>query len=149
MANTFKLSDIKAGYLLHVKNNKTNREFNMTVIPCKKADDGVIFFAMLVGERGVPEEDGALACINPGEDWWPIRNFNDSLATDNGDEIVAVYGYTEPSHLMDNSTEDRELLWKKEEAAEPAKVEKNAAPVKMTMAQIRAALGYEVELTEE
>lgn len=149
MAN-FKLSDIKAGYLLRVKDTDENREFNMTVIPCKAADPDVAFIAKLLGDNSVSDKDGDLACNNPGKDWWPIKHFENNMETPSGMyRVMAVYGYAPPRTLMDNSTEDRELLWEREEAAEPTEGEKNVAPVKMTMAQIQKALGYEVELAEE
>ena len=84
----FPLEDIKAGYLLEVRDS-LGREYFMTVVPGGKT-----------GELG--------CCSN--EDWWPVARFGESLDY-NGRQIVAVYGYTCNMALLKNSPSDRDLLW--------------------------------------
>ena len=148
---TFKHSDIKAGYLLRVKDDVTNTEFYMTVIPSAGYTPGIL--ASLLFDA-FPIEAGSLACCSgsrDGDNWWPLAHINDDLECKGYNaRVTAVYGYATPRELLDNSPENRELLWEREEpAAEPTEGEKNVAPVKMTMEQIQKALGFEVELAEE
>lgn len=121
---TFTLDDIKAGYLLEVKNERGGHTFYLTVIPSTY--------------RG-----GTLGCCCPGEHWMPLEEFdketlvntiNASLA------ILRVYGPTTNKHLLDNTTEDRGLLWERQEKPKA---------VKMTVAEISEKLGYDVEIVKE
>ena len=140
----FKLSDIKAGYLLRVKDEKEDKEFNMTVVPAVAYNPhplAVICF------DAKPAPAGHLACCGAG-DFWPINHFTDDLECRNYPaKVIAVYGYTHPKGLLDNSTEDRELLWERKEAEEPVE-ESPAATVKMTKAEICEKLGFEVEIVD-
>ena len=143
MGNIFKKTDIKAGYLLRVKNTDDGHEFNMTVVPAAEyAPDEIA--VLFLGVK--PRKAGDLAVCNPGKDWWPMNAVDDNLDTE-GHTVVAVYGYTDPKFLMDNSTEKRELLWRREIDEEPAEEEK-PEPVKMTMAEIEEKLGHPVEVVE-
>lgn len=146
MANTFNLSDIKAGYLLRVKDTKANREFNMTVIPAKKAAPEAILFSELTGST-VPKEDGELACVNPGVLWWPIKYFNEDLVTREGIfKVMAVYGYATVADMMANKTRGRELLW--ERTVTEKTEEEKAAPDQTDMAEFSKFLDLFRELIE-
>lgn len=118
MSNIFKKADIKAGYLLRVKDDDGD-EYNMTVVPC----DGLT---------------SILAVCSPEKSWWPLGSFNDALEYCDS-KVVAVYGCTAPKFLLDNSTEDRQLLWKRKTEPEP---------VKMTLAEIAEKLGHPVMIVE-
>lgn len=91
----FPLEDIKAGYLLVVKNGKTGEVFNVTVVTsrfdCKEQ----------------------LGCVCPGKYWSPLDSFGESLV-DGDYSVQAVYGLTTNMHLLSNTTDSRELLWKRE-----------------------------------
>ena len=117
MSNIFKRDDIKAGYLLVVR-DKNGDESNMTVSMDKR---------------------GRLGCCTPKKYWCPVDEFNDELDYPAGRDklcIIAVYGPTSNAFLLDNSTENRDLLWKRQEVK------------KMTVAEIAKALGYPVEIVE-
>lgn len=110
MNGNFKMSDIKAGYLLEVSMGGERK--HMTVVP---GQGGIV-----VGADDV--EAGALGCCCPGADWWPFAQFTDAdnLRYKSVDiQIEAVYGYAPNQFLLDNSTEHRELLWSR---VQPAKV---------------------------
>ena len=111
----YKPYDIKAGYLLVVKNLARNETYNMTVIP---------------------NAYGRLGCVCPDKEWWDIEVFDEDLNF-GFDTIEAIYDCTYNRMLMDNSTEDRKLLWERKDAK------------KMTVAEICAALGYDVEIVSE
>ena len=144
MSNIFKKDDIKAGYLLRVKDTETGETFNMTVVPTC-AHDPDFLAKMLLGAKA--RAAGDLACCCPGERWWPLYLFDDYLVTENAEsQVEAVYGYTAPKFLLDNSTEDRELLWEREE--EQATEDTQPEPKKMTVAEIAKALGHPVEVVE-
>lgn len=115
----FDRDDIKAGYLLEVKVPWEGAEpFYVTVLPSH-------------------HYDGAdLGCCCPGKYWCPVDKFYDGRAN----EILRVYGPTSNQHLLDNTTEDRELLWERPE--EPKAVE-------MTAAEISEKLGYEVKIVKK
>lgn len=130
MSNVFKKADIKAGYLLVVKNG--DKEFNMTVAPVK-ASTTPIFVRLIWGN--VVTADGDLACYGV-DHWWPMSLFNNDLETRMGDQVVAVYGYTAPKGILANSTDERELLWERDDTK------------RMTVAEIAEALGYPVEIVE-
>lgn len=130
MNNIFKKADIKAGYLLRVKNG--DKEFNMTVAPTK-AYTAPFIAHLILGE--VDTAAGDLACCG-ADHWWPVKYFNDDLETRTGDQVVAVYGYTTVGSVLDNSTRNRELLWERD------------APKRMTLEEIEKALGYQVKVVE-
>lgn len=119
----YPLNEIKAGYLLVVENERTGKSCNMTVLP---------------GNRGYFE--GELACTDrEGGDYWPIECFNNkTLTTSTGIRIKAIYGVTCNSFLLACSTDERDLLWTREEEAQ-----------KMTVKEICDALGYDVEIVKE
>jgi hypothetical protein len=108
----FKKDDIKAGYLLRVEDTETHEKFNMTVVPTCAREVGL--FAVLLGAK--PYEEGTLACCCPDEHWWGLPDFDDELvcAGVRRYQVIAVYGYAPPVFLMDNTTEDRDLLWSRE-----------------------------------
>lgn len=84
----YPLEDIKAGYLLKVRD-----------------DDGAEYFMTVV-----PGSGGELACCCPGKHWWPLHHFGSELRY--GDScVLAVYSYTCNSAILANSTEGRKLLW--------------------------------------
>lgn len=135
MNNIFKKADIKAGYLLRVKAG--DKEVNMTVAPVREYTASPMGH-LLFGYKDTAAGD--LACCG-ADGWYPLNCFNDDLQTVEGEQVVAVYGYTYPRYLLANSTDGRELLWAREEdKPEPAK--------KMTVAEIAEALGYPVEIVE-
>ncbi len=144
----FKFSDIKAGYLLRVKDERKNTEYNMTVVPATGYEPSVIY-QLLFDLKSHP--DGHLACCGGGE-FWSLDYFKDNLEFTTGGffcKVIAVYGYAPAKFLLDNSTECRELLWERQEAKAPAE-EENTPVKKMTVEEISAALGYAVKvLTEE
>ena len=134
----FKREEIMAGYLLCVEDQKDGRKFNMTVVPAKSKDMGPAgpLFAILAGVK--PLAPGDLACANPGKDWCPLSGFDDKLEGEGTHwRINAVYGYTTPQHLMDNTIEDRRLLWRR------------YLPKLLTPAEIEKALGYPVVIIKE
>lgn len=90
----FPLEDIKAGYLLVVKDEKTGEVFNVTVVP----------------SRFVCKEQ--LGCVCPGKYWGPLDSFGESIAKGNR-SVQAVYGLTTNMHLLSNTTEGRNLLWER------------------------------------
>lgn len=117
MADMFRLSDIKAGHLLVVKNKDNGKEFNMTVVPAKGVRLGI--WGVLFGARA-DTKDGDLACCGDGE-YWPLACFDDNLREKTSDcVVVRVYGYTTPAQLLSNTTEGRELLWEREAEADAA-----------------------------
>ena len=107
--------EIKDGYLLVVKTG--DEIHNMTVI------------------SSMFPNDGDLGCVTPHKHWWPVKNFNEH-GVYNDSKVIAIYGRTNNRFLLDNSTEERELLWERKE------------PKKMTVAEISAALGHDVEIVK-
>lgn len=102
--------EIKDGYLLVVKTG--DETHNMTVV--RYYDDD-------------------LGCVTPHKHWWPADCFDEhGVYVDS--EVIAIYGRAAIRCSLDNSTEDRKLLWKHKE------------PKKMTIAEISEALGYDVEI---
>jgi hypothetical protein len=144
MSNIFKKADIKAGYLLRVKEIETGDEFNMTVVPTR-AYEAHPLAVLLFG--GKSREEGDLATCCPGEHWWPLAEFDDDLVANDEYKVVAVYGCTDSKFLLDNSTEERELLWERETDEAPDE-EVKPEPVKMTLAEIAEKLGHPVEIVE-
>lgn len=112
----FTRDDIKAGYLLVVKDDD-GAKYNMTVIP---------------------NASGVLGCCSrePGN-WWPLSEFDMHDLVYEDSQIIQVYGRTSNSRLLNNSVLGRKLLWKRYEE-----------PKKMTVAEICAALGYDVEIVK-
>ena len=123
MPAIFNRDDIKAGYLLEVKRNKQGVIFYMTVVPTKYGD---------------PDEH--LGCANPGKDWWPLCRFDKDTLTYRDCTIMRIYGPTSNRLLLDNTAEDRELLWVRQEGPKV---------VEMTLAEISEKLGYEVKIVQE
>ena len=118
----FNRDDIKAGYLLVVKDKETGEQFNMTVVPGNRFNFG---------------KDGDLGCCFPSRHWWPLENFDRADLTNGDYQVIEVYGHTNNRMLLDNSTEDRDLIWKREKDVK-----------KMTLAEICEALGYDVEVVK-
>lgn len=140
----FKLSDIKAGYLLHIKDLEDERDFFATVMPVVGHE--MPSFAKLLFHM-TDVDDGDLAVCSKEGDYDMLKDFDDDLLLDYAEwRIDAVYGLTTPKFLLDCSTEDRELLWEREDVAEDEEGEKPV--VKMTVAEICDALGYEVEVVK-
>ena len=83
-------------------------------------------------------QGGALGCLTKEpEHYWTVDRFNeDGVFIDS--EVIAIYGRTHPKFLLDNSTDHRERLWARERMLK-----------KMTVAEICAALGYDVEIVKE
>lgn len=117
MANIFKKEDIKAGYLLRVKDIKSGEEFNMTVVPTDAYTPSYSARA-IYGAKA--RSAGQLAAVCPGKHWWGVEYFEGDLVETHGrrHQVVAVFGYTSPEHLLDNSMENRELLWEREKPEE-------------------------------
>ena len=120
---TFTRDDIKAGYLLEVKDERDGNTFYMTVIPSIK---------------------DPLGCCCPGKHWWPLSCFSEDKLTYRGcvftATIMRVYGLAYNCDLLDNTPDGRKLLWERPE--EPKVVE-------MTVAEISEKLGYEVKIVKE
>lgn len=106
----FKLSDIKAGYLLRCTQLKEGRVFNMTVIPCRRS----LPLPLAIFDA-FPTKDGDLAACNPGKDWVPLAGFGSDLIHANTYRIDEVWGPAAPMRLMDNTTEGRERLWQRDD----------------------------------
>jgi len=138
----FKLSDIKPGYLLRLKDSGKNVNFFVTVLPCSAYKFQTIIGSILASAIGTPK-DGDLALC--GDDFYSTLGCFDDNLTDRilGDlRIDAVYGYTTPSNLLDNDPELRELLWERD-----AEAKEEPEPVKrMTLEEVCEALGYAVEI---
>lgn len=72
--------------------------------------------------------------------WIKFKNFNNDLTHSKFEDldIMKVYGFTNyPVHTTIISTDNRKLLWKREEAK------------KMTVAEIENILGYKIEVVSE
>ena len=146
MSGIFKKEDIEAGYLLRVRNVDTGELFNMTVVPAESYQPEPLLVAL--GVAPPAQAEGHLACCDPGKHWWPLAEFNDQLEADGKErfQVVAVYGRTASKFLLDNSTNERELLW--ECAADEDPSVDDTEPVKMTLAEICEKLGHNVEIVE-
>lgn len=142
MADLFKLSDIKAGYLLRVTDTEKDTSWHMTIMPGVKYTPS--FLAAMTGSKGT--EEGGLYASGGGH-YWPLTEFHSDLRVNCLPyRIDAVYGYTYAKFMLDNSPEKRELLWEREpDEQEAASTEE---PKKMTLAEIEKALGHKVEITE-
>ena len=119
----FNRDDIKAGYLLEVKDGRDGSTFYMTVLPSIR---------------------DPLGCCCPDAHWWPLSFFSKDKLIYTGcvftATIMRVYGLTYNGGLLDNTPENRDLLWMRQE--EPKVVE-------MTVAEISEKLGYEVKIVKE
>lgn len=125
----FKREDIKAGYLLHCTHLKEGRQFNMTVIPCRRS-------LPLLAPEALQTKDGDLACCNKGMDWLPLTAFDSNLVHANTYRIDEVWGPAAPMRLMDNNTIGRERLWLRDDTK------------RMTLEEIEKALGHKVKIVE-
>ena len=114
-SKNFNLDDIKAGYLLVVKNTVTGEQYNMTVLPSTTG----------------------LGCCCPGTLWFQLSDFSQHSLACEVVKIIEIYDRTSNMRLLDNSSENRKLLW-----ARPAEVKK------MTVEEICDALGYDVEIVK-
>lgn len=85
----FNRDDIKAGYLLVVKNTVTGEQYTMTVLPSTTG----------------------LGCCCPGVNWCSLTTFSEHTLASEGHKIIEIYDRTSNMRLLDNSTEKRELLW--------------------------------------
>lgn len=143
MEKVFKIEDIKAGYLLRFR-GESGREVNMTAVPIREYEPSPLVAALLGFKAN---RDGELGLCGDGE-YWPLNMLSEDLTYDGlyKYRVIEVYGYTAPQFLLDNSTERRELLWRREERK--PKLEVTAVPVKMTLKEIGEALGYPVEVAE-
>lgn len=142
----FKLSDIKAGYLLRFRDEKEQRDFNMTVVPARKFVPDMIL--VLFGDYK-PQAAGDLACCGD-EHFWPFNTVKENLVCGDRFKVIEVYGYTAPKFLLANSTEHRELLWKREEAEQPVD-EPTEEPFKMTRQEVTEKLrkqGLHIEIVD-
>lgn len=125
----FKLSDIKAGYLIRctdLRKDQNGRKFNMTVMPAK-------YVAPLMGVIA----SGDLAACGTSGDYLPMTGFGSDLIHANAYRIDEVWGYTTPMWLMKNVTNCRECLWKRNLVK------------RMTMEEIERVLGYKVKVIKE
>lgn len=86
----FPLADIKDGYLLKVEN-----------------EHGRIYY-MIVAHN----DRGELGCCNSRDSWWPVDCWGQKLEY-KGRKIVAIYGRTCNSNLLDNKPDNREVLWER------------------------------------
>lgn len=78
-------------------------------------------------------------CISGTYDWWDFDEFEEDLVYKDS-YITKIYGFATNDAAYKLSTEDRELLWER----------KPAIPIKeMTVAEISAALGYDVKIVKE
>ena len=127
----FKREDIKAGYLLRCTHLKEGRQFNMTVIPCRRSAPP-LFWA----DNHPETKDGDLAACNPGKDWLPLSAFDSNLVHAETFRIDEVWGPAAPMRLMDNNTIGRERLWLRDDTR------------RMTLEEIEKALGYKVKIVK-
>lgn len=96
----FPLDEIKAGYMLTVREDN-GKEYNMTVIP-----------AIKFLERDKTE----LVVVNREErEYWPLEEFDKELITYGlrAIKVMKILGCTCPRFCLDNTEEDRELLWER------------------------------------
>lgn len=84
----------------------------------------------------VSNSGNELACVTPHKHFWNLTSFNED-GRHWVSEVVAIYGRTYNKLMLDNSTTHRDLLWERKETK------------KMTVAEICAALGYDVEIVKE
>lgn len=96
----FPVDEIKAGYLLEVKDDRG--VYNMTVVPNSR---------------------GTLGCVSRSDtdnyNWWSVDQFTKNLTYADA-KILRVYGPTFDSDLLLCSTKGRELLWERKD--EPKKM---------------------------
>ena len=121
MNKNFTKADLKVGYVVKLR-------------------DGSLEMVMMWGVFG--SKDPMLISVGTSGWWTSIaRDIDDNLCRQDNKrdcDIVEVYGYSLYANCArDVSTDDRELLWKREEAK------------KMTVSEIEKALGYKVEVVAE
>ena len=122
MNKNFTKDDLKAGYVVKYRN-------------------GDLEMVLMSGTYG--NEDPMLISVGPSGNWTDIaKDIDDNLLCTRAHmrhyDIVEVYGYSLYANCArDVSTDDRKLLWKREEAK------------KMTVSEIEKILGYKVEVVAE
>ena len=123
MNKNFTKADLKVGYVVKLR-------------------DGSLGMIMISGVYD--NKDPGLIMIKTSGCWADIaRDIDDNLCycykyNRRDCDIVEVYGYSTYAYCaLKVSTDNRELLWKREEAK------------KMTVAEIEKALGYKVEVVAE
>lgn len=89
----FPLEDIKAGYLLKIRNTDDGEEFYMTVVP------GLSYGTEKLG-----------CCARGTRCYFPLSCFGKELCYGRR-EIREIWGYCHNKYLLDNKPSDRELLW--------------------------------------
>lgn len=120
MNNMFSKSVIKAGYLLVCHDIGNNTTYNATVN---------------YGSNGE-----LAACCPKYVDFFPISLLEDDLTRIGFGVnmcVMEVYGTTSNAHMLDNSTDGRQLLWKRQ------------VPKKMTVEEIEKILGYKIEIVSD
>lgn len=120
----FTKADLKVGYVVKLRN-------------------GVLYMVMV-------DDDERLVLISEGRGWLRLHEYNDDLTDSNTTslfgipacekyDIMEVYGYSRlTSEAMSVNTNNRSLLWKREEK-----------PMRMTLAEIEAALGFKIAIVRE
>ncbi len=116
----FKIEDIKAGYLLKVKDTKHEDPYYMSVIPNDFDELGCCCTE--------PREYCPLDCF---DEKWRYEVFGRKLT------IEAVYGRAHNRDLLSNKPNGRPLLWERQTVK------------KMTLSDICKELGYDVEIIKE
>lgn len=121
----FKLSDIKAGYLVKLYYPDDEEYKYATVIPCRAFESkGAIGKTVELAFGKIKDGDLAL-CGDNGGAYSTLSMFDDRLCNRvNGCLIQAVYGYTYPQYLLDNCHVDRELLWERRVPVVPPELTK-------------------------
>ena len=120
MNKNFTKDDLKVGYVVKLR-------------------DGSLEMVIMSGVCG---NDPMLISVGTSGRWTNIaQDIDDNLCRHDNKrdyDIVEVYGYSTYAYCaLKVSTENRELLWKREEAK------------KMTVSEIEKALGYKVEVVAE
>ena len=85
-------------------------------------------------------ENNGVILIGENESWNQLYNYHNNLmhSANRDFDIMEVYGFTEVGcRALEISDTHRELLWKRKEKRE------------MTVSEIEAILGYEVEIISE
>lgn len=123
MDKFFPIANIRTGYLLVMKNVRTDEVYAVTT--------------------QYNDEDQLGCCGLNQIDWFPVSSLTPELehktfvGTDNS-IVMEVYGRTTNARMLDNSTAKRQLLWKREPETK-----------QMTVKEIEAKLGHKVEIVAE
>ena len=123
MDKFFHVANIRTGYLLVMKNVRTNEVYAVTT---------------------QYNDEDELGCCAPNQiDWFPVKSLTPELEhkmfTGAPNSIVMeIYGRTTNARMLDNSTAKRQLLWKREPETK-----------QMTIKEIEDKLGYKVEIVAE